>query len=388
MHIGIHCYEYPPCKHGGVGSFTKDLAEALVKKGHQVTIFGFYYDFVLKLDNSVDEQINGVRVIRVPEYKKFKNKRLNVLISRLKLYKLIKKINKEEPFDIIESPEASGWLPLGVPDKITFVTRLHGGQKYFGKEIKRKTSFLISLLEKMQLKKTDYTLAVSKYVGTVTFNLFNLNKNFKVIYNSVDSFFSKLEPIEVQNEKTILFYGSVIPKKGVEELIKSMNYVMNQDSTVKLLLAGKNNYRKDGQHYEDYLRAILNKEYNNRVQFLGSINRETELIPLIQKATICCFPSHSEAFALAPLEAMAIGKAIVNTNLASGSELLIDNESGLLCNPKNPKDISEKLLQLLNNSELLKSLGINAKKRILENFNFENWVNKNEEFYLSIRDNK
>jgi len=38
MHIGFVCHEYPPCHHGGIGSFTKDLAEGLVKEGFCISI--------------------------------------------------------------------------------------------------------------------------------------------------------------------------------------------------------------------------------------------------------------------------------------------------------------------------------------------------------------
>ena len=40
MRILYICDEYPPCVQGGIGTFTKDLAEALVKEGHQITIAG------------------------------------------------------------------------------------------------------------------------------------------------------------------------------------------------------------------------------------------------------------------------------------------------------------------------------------------------------------
>jgi len=105
MHIGIHCFEYPPCNHGGIGSFSKDLAEGLVREGHEVTVFGFYYQNVLKVDSVIVEMINGVKVYRYPEYKKFSNKWLNILFSRVQLYRNIKALHEKKAFDIIETPE-------------------------------------------------------------------------------------------------------------------------------------------------------------------------------------------------------------------------------------------------------------------------------------------
>lgn len=383
MHIGIHCYEYPPCKHGGVGSFTKDLAESLVKKGHKVTVFGFYFDFVLSIDEIIDEIINGVRVIRLPEYKKFSNNRLNFIFSRIKLYSLINKLQKENKFDLIESPEGSGWLPFGLPSNIQLITRLHGGQVYISKELNRKVSLITKYFEKNQLKKSTHIISVSKYVAQKTFLYLNIKKDFTVIYNSIDETFYNKSMNNILKKNIIVFFGSINPKKGVEQLIKSMNIVMKKDTSIELILAGKNIYIKDNIPYEKYLRSLLENGLNSRVHFYDSLERE-KLIPLIQSSRLCCFPSFVEAFALAPLEAMALGKPIVNTNLASGPEAVEDNISGLLCNPNDSTDIASKILTIISNDELAMTLGNNARKRIKEVFNYTTWMNNNLEIYANI----
>jgi len=388
MHIGIHCFEYPPCNHGGIGSFTKDLAEGLVREGHEVTVFGFYYRNVLDLDETVLETINGVKIYRYPDYKKFANERLNIIFSRIQLYRNIKALHQEKAFDVIETPENAGWLPFGVPMGIPMITRLHGGTSYFGVELNRKSSRMGAFLEKQQLKRSEHIVSVSEYTAKKTLEIFGLQKEYSVIYNSVQlpkGFTCLNRPVQ---DRLIVFSGSVLPKKGVEELVKAMNTVCQEVPEASLMLAGKNIAQKDGRSYEEYLLEQVNETYREKIHFLGAMNRENELFPLLCRAEICCYPSHSEAFAIAPLEAMALGKAVVYSELHSGTEALLHMESGLLCNPKDPKDIAEKILLLLNDNDLREKVAKNGKKRIEKLFNYEKWIKLNIDLFTKINKKK
>lgn len=377
MHIGIHCFEYPPCNHGGIGSFTKDLAEGLLKKGYEVSVFGFYYNNVLNIDETVIEIINGVKVYRYPEYKRFKNKRLNLIFSRLELLKKIKVLHSEKAFDIIESPENEGWLLFGLPFKIPLITRLHGGTAYFGVELNRKSSTIAKYFEKYQLKNSNHIVSVSNYTGQKTLDVLGLDKDYSVIYNSVQ-LPQNLTCQDVKTENNlIVFSGSILPKKGVEELVKAMNLICKDVPTAKLILAGKNILKKDGKEYKDYLLNLVEDEHKNNVEFVGSLNREKELFPLLCKAHVCCYPSHTEAFAIAPLEAMALSKPVVYSKLSSGTEALVHEESGLLCDPKSPESIAENILLVLKNKELSNMLASNGKERIEKLFNYNKWLEAN-----------
>ena len=65
MHICFLTNEYPKAgfPHGGVGSFVKTIAEALVKNGEQVTIVGLNYSAL----NEIEEQ-NGITIVRLKKY--------------------------------------------------------------------------------------------------------------------------------------------------------------------------------------------------------------------------------------------------------------------------------------------------------------------------------
>ena len=68
MHICFLTNEYPKAgfPHGGLGSFVKTMAEALVKNGTQVSVVGLNYNY-----SSETERVNDVTIIRIQKSKKF-----------------------------------------------------------------------------------------------------------------------------------------------------------------------------------------------------------------------------------------------------------------------------------------------------------------------------
>lgn len=386
MHICIVCNEYPDSNHGGIGSFTKDLAEGLVQNRIEVSVIGIYSKYVLNIKEPIKETINGVYVEKYPFTEKFKDKRLNYFYNRYFLKKKIKELHKKSKINIIEVPEHDGWMPFSSFKNIPLVTRFHSSATLHGVLLNKGYSKLTSLFEKWQIKKSDYIISVSKFTADETLRIFRLEKKYKVIYNSV-----KIPNIKYKNQidkNLILFTGSIVPRKGVTELVQSMPKVFRRYPNIVLKLAGKNLFKIDGEDYEDYLRKFIPNEFQKNIEFLGPLNREKELLPLIQKAKFCVFPSHVEAFSLAPIEAMALNKAVIFTKYVSGPELIEDGVSGLLADTKNPDDLAKKIIKLFENDALCKKIAIQGKKRVNKMFSYEKWIEENINFYKEVIDEK
>lgn len=383
MRILYNCYEYPPCLHGGVGTFTKDLAEGLVSQGHNVTVVGLYFDNVLKLEGIVQEVINGVRVIRIPQYRKSGIARIDTLFSRFFLRHYLRQLLKKESFDLVESPEGSGWIPWGVPGKLPLITRLHGGQGFFEKTLKRKSSGLFKLFERMQISRSTQVVAVSEFIGRVTSELYSIHRDIRVIYNgikipSIDDY--KGIHLTGDGNKMILFYGSVDPKKGVKELIQAFLVLANRGYKISLSIAGK----MPKERYNEELYQVIPPNMRGRIVFHGPLDREKELFPLIAKSDICCFPSKVESFGIAPVEAMAFYKPVVFTKLAAGPEVIRDGVDGLLCDPYNPNDIADKIALFLEDPQLRNRCAKSAFNRAWSEFTKERMLENNIRFYQSL----
>ena len=383
MHICIVCNEYPPCKHGGIGSFSKDLAQGLVSQGHNVSIIGIYNKRELDFDKDYSEEIEGVNVHRFALKKKFNYHRLDLVYNRFVLYKEIKKLHARDSIDVLEAPDFDGWLPMGTPNKIPLVSRLHGGVTTISTTLNRKVSFIMKAIEKCQLKHSDLIVSVSKYTAELTSNVLGLENKSHVIYNAVKM------PSQILNkdieEGLVLFYGSIVPKKGVTELIIAFDSIAGIFPKAKLVLAGKNTYMHEGKAYEEFLYDLLSEQNKEKVVFTGPLDRDTELFPLVARANLCCFPSHTESFSLAPLEAMSMKKAVLFTIYTSGPEAIEDGVSGVLADTKDPQDIFLKIKSVLEDESFAKTLGENAKERIETHFSYESWISKNCDMFESMK---
>ncbi|ADV46969.1 glycosyltransferase family 4 protein [Nitratifractor salsuginis] len=389
-HIGFICHEYPPCNHGGIGSFTKDLAEGLVQAGFKVSVIGMYLPHILDLNKITIEKISGVKIYRLPFENRMNQKHLNALYQRLKLLRFVLSTIKETGIDIIESPENQGWLPFGLLGKVPLITRFHGGEAYLGKTLNRPYSRFTSLMEKSQLLFSDQLVSVSSFVGKMTLDVLKTERNFITIYNSVkitkSIYHKNLTKVDVE-PYLIVFSGSIIRNKGVEELILSMNIILKKFPEAKLILAGKNNRWMNDKKYDEYLMSLLDdRKYEKSINFLGAIDRERELFPLLSMAQVCCFPSYVESFSYAPLEAMALRKPVVFTKSSSGPEAIEDGVSGLLCDPKDPKDIAEKIMFLFENPDKAEELAREGQKRVQTIFSYEKWLKKNIDLYKKVLD--
>ncbi len=72
----------------------------------------------------------------------------------------------------------------------------------------------------------------------------------------------------------------------------------------------------------------------------------------IEKASVVVLPSFAEALPMTWLEAMAMEKALVTSNIGWAPEVMIDGETGFTVDPKNHSLYAEKILQLLKDEEL------------------------------------
>ena len=84
------------------------------------------------------------------------------------------------------------------------------------------------------------------------------------------------------------------------------------------------------------------------------------------------------------LEAMALEKAMVTSNIGWANELMIDGRTGYVTHPDDTQKLSEAIVRLLQDSDLSKKMGIQARQRIMSEFTQEQIAEKNIKFYKNI----
>ncbi|MFJ1490994.1 glycosyltransferase family 4 protein [Capnocytophaga canis] len=375
-HIAYITAEYPnksmpPA--GGIGSFVKVMADSLVKEGYKVTIF-------LCFSEEDKEWFDGdIRIVQI----KKDNSKLAFLKSRWRINRIIRKYIKKYDINIIESPDWEG-LHAFCKFPIPLITRLHGSVTYFNALENKKNSLMIYFLEKLALMKSKSIVSVSDFAGKMTAKVFKIKQmQYKIIYNGVNIHDFTQEKLEVE-PFTLLYFGTLVRKKGVLELPFIFNEVVKKIPQAQLILAGKDtvDWIEKKSTWELMSQSFSEKAKKN-VHYFGAVPYE-KMSELIQKAIICVFPSFAEAFPISWLEAMAMKKVIVASDIGWAKESIENNKSGLLVNPKNHLEYAEKIVTLFNNVDLAEKIGQNARERVQNLFDQNKIIKQNIELYRSL----
>lgn len=192
-----------------------------------------------------------------------------------------------------------------------------------------------------------------------------------LIPNCIDYDFKDESVKNSSKHNIISFVGWVKKEKGVEELISAFLNLDLKDWDLKLIGPVDQNFFIELE--EKY---FLSNRKN--IQFIGNLDNGKVLLELA-KSRIFALPSYTEGFPNVVLEAMATKNAIVATKVGAIPEML-ENQSGILVDVADQKDLEKSLNFLLKNKYLQCNLGENAFQRCKEIYSIEIVVSQ----YLSI----
>jgi glycosyltransferase involved in cell wall biosynthesis len=388
--------EYFPIS-GGTGAYVYYLSHSLQKLGHNVHV-------VARDQQDSEKTINGIQVHYV---KGVGNALTRYWRFARSASKRIRELNKQNGFDIIHSN-----LPLvpsfGVPKDSAkaIVCAVHSTWKGEAIVTKRdnpkelnpneksmlRFNFVLRSYEKKLMKRSDALIAVSKYTVNELTELYGINKNkIYVIYNGVDieRFKPRSNWIELRRElgldpdkKVVLFVGRLYHRKGLETLLKSVPLVLKEFSNVKFVISGTGFKQK-----EESLRNLAKElDIEDHVTFLGYV--PDNKLPLLYSASdIFVLPAIYENFPFAILEAQATGLPVISTNVGGIPEFLVDNENGFVIEPRDPIQLTQKVLTLLQNQRLAKEMGDLGRKLIEEKFDWRLITRQVIDLYHKLLDN-
>jgi glycosyltransferase involved in cell wall biosynthesis len=194
------------------------------------------------------------------------------------------------------------------------------------------------------------------------------------LYNGIDTNIA-VESNAVRAPKQVIFTGSLVQKKGVFQLAKAWNIVVKEIPDARLLILGKGPVGK--------VAAFLQGATKSSVIFKGHVDKD-ELYACLAHSAVAVFPSYAEAFALAPLEAMACGTAVINSNRTSGPELIDDGVNGLLIDPDNVEQLASAIITLLNEPEKRLQLALAGNEKVKQCFDINIVAKQTLQFYQEI----
>ena len=369
LKICFVCHEYPPATHGGIGAFAQVLGRALVRAGHHVRVIGMG-------TAASEEEDEGVCVYRLPT----DSGRYGWIRNRWRLFQRIAAWSARGEIDLIEVPDWEGWAACWPSLRVPVVVRVHGSISYFASEQGLPVGRRAFWIERASLRRADSWCAVSRYAAERTRELFTLrNPPDRVLYNCVEHMVSEEE--FPRSRQTVVFVGTLAARKGIAQLIEAWPMVVRVCPAAELHIIGKDGRAEGGGSMRAALIARLPKEA--KVHFHGHLTR-AETLRFFQRARVAVFPSYAEAFALAPLEAMACQCPTIYSQRGSGPELIEDGKNGLLIDPACPEQIAAAIIRLLADDELAQRLGQEGKRAVVDRFALAIAVEQNEAFYRDV----
>ena len=380
MKIGFLTPEYPHEKtgnSGGLGTSIKNLAHALTAMGHEVLIlvYGQQKDAIF-LDHKVE----------VHQIKNIKFKGLSWFFTRKKIEKIINSLYEKKKIEIVEATDWTGITSFIQPKKCPIVIKLNGSDTYFCHLDQRPVKWINKFHEKRALQNANGHISVSAYTAKMTNQVFKQNHNFTIIHNGIDMrLFEKSNVISSENNDIILYFGTLIRKKGLLELPLAFNLIHEKNPDAQLVLVGKDasDIISGNSSTWQMMQHLFTPSALEKVTYFGPV-AYSEVKKQIEKATVCVFPTYAEALPVSWLEAMAMEKAIVASNIGWGNEIVENCISGFLAHPSHHQEYADRILQLLADSSLRESMERQAKLRISSHFEIHLIANQNVAFYEKL----
>jgi glycosyltransferase involved in cell wall biosynthesis len=169
-------------------------------------------------------------------------------------------------------------------------------------------------------------------------------------------------PIKTDEPFIFLFVGRLLKAKGVEDLIAAAPLVREKHPNATIVLLGK----RDDRDPTSADPKLLDRGIGEKLVEYGGIVDDVK--PWLTKAHCVVLPSYyREGIPRSLLEAAAMGKPLIAADSVGTREPVINGENGFLCESRNPKDLAEKMIAMIElPPEKLREMGA-ASRRLAEN---------------------
>ena len=380
--------EYPHPKtgsSGGIGTSIKNLAMGLLAENSSVRVLVY---------GQKEEAVFEDNGITIQQIKNVKLKGLSWYLTRKKLERLINQLYEEGTIDLVEAPDWTGITSFIQPKKCPIIIRLNGSDTYFCHLDNRPVKGINKFHERRALQKANGLLSVSQFTADLTNEVFGLKKEFTIIPNAIDTtLFKKGDSTEIippfespsfggVGEATVLYFGSLIRKKGLLELPFIFNEVHQKNPESQLILIGRDvpDILTGNPSTWAMMQPLFSPTALQKVSYLGTVPYQ-EIKTNIKEANLCVFPTFAEALPVSWIEAMALQKPIVASNIGWAIEVIEEGVEGYLVHPKNHKRYAERILELLENPKRQEDFGQAARKKVVEQFSIKVVAQKSLLFY-------
>lgn len=370
LKIGITCYPTV----GGSGVVATELGKMLAEKGHEIHFISSSLPFRLnKMYHNIyyhQVEVNQYSVFQYPPYD-------------IALASKMAEVIKRENLDLLHVHYAIPHAVCAILAKqmsgtnIKIVTTLHGTDiTVLGYDLTMTDAI------RFGIEQSDTVTAVSNSLIEQTYDLIHPQKKIVPVYNFIDErVYKKMDATNLKDEfgikpeeKVIIHVSNFRAVKRVPDVVKSFSLIQEKISA-KLLLIG------DGPEMTVVSKLVEKLNLKDKVLFLG---KQDNLEELYSMSDLMLLLSEKESFGLVALEAMACGVPCIGTNIGGLPEVIIDGETGYICELGNLNEIAEKSIHILMNTPSHTQFSKASMRIVNERFRADLIVKQYEDLYYEI----
>ncbi len=256
------------------------------------------------------------------------------------------------------------------------IVEIHGDWKE-GPFLSRRRKFeavekkIVPFLAKLSLRGADKIRVISSFTKNEALKISG-QKPYLLFptFTDIDSF---LKEKEVFSENFILFVGVLSPLKNVNILVDSFSKIEKEFPHFRLVIIGEGVERKN---LESQVKSL---GLESKVEFKGRLSLE-KTKNVMKKCYCLVLPSESEGLGRVLMEAMALQKPVIGSNVGGIPDLVKKNKNGFLVEAGNRLELAGRLRILLKNRNIAVKMGQEGRKFIESNFSNKKYIQN----YISL----
>ena len=341
--------EYFPPHIGGVETLFDNLTERLAEKGFDVDIYTSLVEGSQRFEMS-----EGRRIFRQPLWARH--------LFPFRGFIPVARLGRNADVIHTTSYSAAGCTALaGLFTKKPTVITIHEIWDKLWFELENPVSASANyLLESAMCKiyKNATITCPSEYTKQSILNKIKPSKNVNVIYHGIDHkiFNKNVKPSYKFDFPTYMFHGRPGISKGLQYIFQAMPLIEREVPDAKFLMMVS---KRQKAAYNIMMRHAEKLGVKDKIMFIEPRANAKEVASVIRSVDCCVTPSLSEGFCFSAVEAQAVGTPVVASRAGSLPEVV---KGGLFVEPRNSKDIAEKVMKILNSRKLRSSLGKKGNK--------------------------
>jgi glycosyltransferase involved in cell wall biosynthesis len=367
---------------GGVETHVYNIAKKLIEQGHEVTV----YTSDLLRDNpqirlcNVKDKVNGIRIRRLKAFKLLPKIEASTVMPSM-----ITALSKEKA-DIIHA-HGYCYFPaylVALAHHITGIPMVLTTHTSPESTMLTLSNLYNQMVGKFVLKTTGQIITLAKREAEYLTSIGAKSERISVIPNGIDTnFFSqRTDGCNFRKKygivgNPILFVGRLSKIKGLNYLIDAMPEILKETPDAMLVIVGPDFGVETGLR-----RRVKQLNIEKKVLFTGPLFGD-ELVDSYAASDLFVLPSIVESFPLVLLEAMAMGKPVVATNVGAARNLIQHGVEGFIIKPRRPDQIAKAVISLLKNRNLASKMG-DINRKIASRYSWDNITQAISQVYRKL----